>query len=222
VKELSDAISFQFADPALLETALTHRSAGRNNNERLEFLGDSLLGCYIGEALYRRFPDADEGQLTRIRASLVCRETLAEVAREIELGSLLRLGEGELKSQGWQRDSILANALEALIGAVYYDAGFEACKTVVLRMFDRLLDEVSLEQNIKDPKTRLQEYLQSRQLPLPKYETVEVSGAAHEQQFTVRCTVTGEDADSEVADGQTRRGAEQSAAEKILARIESD
>jgi len=221
VNDLCEAIGYRFANPDLLDTALTHRSVSRNNNERLEFLGDSLLGFYIGEALYRRFPEADEGQLTRVRASLVRRETLAQRARKLNLGPVLRLGEGERKSGGWRRDSILSNAVEALIGAVYCDGGFEACKGAVDRIFNDLLQDVTLEQDIKDPKTRLQEYLQSRQLPLPEYQTIEVSGAPHQQQFTVRCSIHDEGVEPVTAEGQSRRGAEQAAAELMLIRIET-
>lgn len=219
---LEDALGHRFADRRLLATALTHRSAGRPHNERLEFLGDSLLGLIVAEALFERFAEADEGELTRLRASLVKRETLAAVAREIGLGEHIRLGEGELKSGGWRRESILANVLEALIGAAYLDAGLEAARPLVLRLFGERLRAGPRAGAAKDPKTRLQEYLQARRLPLPSYETVGVEGEAHRQRFIVRCAATGLGVAPVTACGSSRRRAEQAAAERLLAVIEAD
>jgi ribonuclease-3 len=209
----------RFCNPDLLRTALTHRSAGGRNNERLEFLGDSLLGFIIAEELFRRFPDADEGQLTRLRSSLVKRDTLARVARSIELGAALVLGEGELRSGGWRRESILANALEAVVGAVYMDAGLDACRVAVISLYGEELERASPDAVEKDAKTRLQEFLQERRLPLPSYELVRVEGEAHRQVFTVQCRVLLPEAASETACGTSRRRAEQAAAERLLDRL---
>lgn len=215
---LTRALDYQFKDPALLRQALTHRSARGLNNELLEFLGDAILGFVIAEELYRRFPAADEGQLTRLRASLVNKRTLAEVGRGLRLGDELKLGEGELKSGGWRRDSILANAVEAVLGAVYLDSGMDDCKRVILATFSDHLDRATPEANLKDAKTRLQEYLQGRGEPLPEYSTVDVSGAAHEQTFTVKCSVRSI-SDSVIAQGKSRRIAEQAAAQLMLERL---
>jgi len=216
---LQDALGHRFADPQLLATALTHRSAGRPNNERLEFLGDSLLGLFVAEALFHRFPEADEGRLTRLRSLLVKRETLAAVAREIALGEHLRLGEGELKSGGWRRDSILANALEALIGAVYLDGGVQAARALVQHLLGPRLEATGAGVAAKDAKTRLQEYLQGRRLPLPEYVLMQIEGEPHAQRFTVRCSVAGP-ADAEAsASGSSRRRAEQSAARLMLEKL---
>lgn len=219
---LEDELGHRFADRRLLVTALTHRSAGRPHNERLEFLGDSLLGLIVAEALYHRFADADEGELTRLRASLVNRQALAAVAREHGLGEHIRLGEGELKSGGWRLESILANVLEAVIGAAYLDAGLEAVRALVLRMFDERLRAGLQAGGAKDPKTRLQEYLQARRLPLPSYETVGVEGEAHRQRFIVRCAASGLGVAPVTASGSSRRRAEQAAAERLLAVLEAD
>ena len=212
---LTDSGEYEFEDPALLGQALTHRSSSGAHNERLEFLGDAVLGFIIGDILYRRFPDADEGQLTRSRASLVNKESLAAVARAIALGPRLELGEGEMKSGGWRRDSILANALEALVGAVYIDGGIEACRKQISAWFEPMLANIDPETASKDPKTRLQEYLQAQRLPLPDYRNIEVSGPPHKQVFVIECWVDllPEPA---VARGRSRRGAEQEAAQKAL------
>jgi len=212
-----------FRDPTLLAAALTHRSARNQNrghhNERLEFLGDGVLDLVIAEALYQRLPQADEGQLSRLRANLVNRDALAELARGIGLGEHLRLGGGELKSGGRRRDSILADALEALFGAVYLDGGYSAARDVILRLYAPLLDGVDLKQAEKDPKTRLQEYLQGRGLSLPAYRILEISGQAHEQRFRVACRVDALDMD-EQGEGTSRRRAEQAAAAAVLQRLE--
>ena len=213
-------IGYQFADAGLLVEALTHRSASRINNERFEFLGDSLLGLIVGESLFRSYPAADEGQLTRERARLVKRETLAALARELDLGSLLRLGEGELKSGGWRRESILANALEALVAAVYLDGGMAACESSVAAIYNDWLTAASPHDNVKDAKTRLQEYMQAKKLDVPEYTIVEVTGAPHEQEFTVRCSVAHLEAI--VGTGSSRRRAEQAAATLALEKLGVD
>lgn len=212
-------LGYRFRDRALLIEALTHRSAGSRNNERLEFLGDALLGFVIAEALYGRFPQADEGQLTRLRAGLVNKETLARIARELSLGEWLRLGEGELKSGGFRRDSILANALEALIGAIFLDGGMEACRDRVQAIFSTALAAVSPDAAEKDPKTRLQEFLQARHLPLPVYRTVSMEGEPHECTFTVECNSPGL-ASPALGSGHSRRRAEQEAAARALTALQ--
>ena len=219
VHKLTDRLGYTFCDGSLLEQALTHRSARPVNNERLEFLGDALLGCFIAESLFNRHPDADEGLLTRARASLVNRESLAGIARVIDLGAYLILGEGELKSGGWRRTSILANALEAIIGACYLDGGVDACRLVVESLFkDAMNAQASLEAQ-KDAKTRLQEYLQSRRRELPRYETIAVEGAPHQRTFYVSCSVPGWQ-EPVKASGNSRRRAEQAAAAAALEVIE--
>ncbi len=218
---LEGVLDHRFGEPALLETALTHRSvAGRRNNERLEFLGDALLGSVVAELLFRRFPGADEGQLTRMRAALVRRETLAELARQLGLGEHIRLGEGEMKSGGWRRDSILADTLEALIGALYLDAGRDALYRWLERLYRSRLESISPEAMGKDAKTELQEYLQARHLPLPEYETIATGGPPHARSFTVSCRVTGQEPVQ--ASGSSRRRAEQAAAAALLERLRSE
>ena len=179
-----------YADPALLDQALTHRSAGSPHNERLEFLGDALVNQFIAEALYRHWPRADEGAMTRGRAELVRESTLARIARELEVGERLTLGPGEMKSGGHRRDSILADAVEAVIAACYLDAGFDACRNMLLPWFEPLLEALPpLHQVGKDAKTRLQEWLQARQLPRPVYELLGESGDEHDKTFRVGCTL---------------------------------
>jgi ribonuclease-3 len=212
---------YAFADPALLGQALCHRSAGSPHNERLEFLGDALLNLIIAEQLYARWPKADEGAMTRARAERVRESTLAALARRLELGSRLTLGPGEMKTGGHRRDSILADALEAVIAAFYLDGGFDACRQQVLRWFEPLLAALPpLHQVGKDAKTRLQEWLQARQRPLPIYTLLEESGDDHDKRFRVGCTL----ADPMIAtegSGTSRRAAEQAAAEAALQDIES-
>ncbi len=220
-KILGERLRYRFSDEALLGRALTHRSASNQHNARLEFLGDAVLGFVIGEELYHRFPGAGEGELTRLRASLVRKEALAALAREIELSEFIILGEGELKSGGWRRGSILANALEAIIGAVYIDGGFASGRECILALFGPLLQQISPDNVSKDPKTELQEYLQARRLPLPAYEVVSTEGDPHQQMFTVRCSVPLVSGPVE-ATGSSRRKAEQAAAEKALAQIKAD
>jgi len=217
--DLSRRIGYEFKDPALLELALTHRSCGKRNNERLEFLGDSIVNFVVADALYARFPQAREGQLSRLRARLVKGETLAEIARELKLGDYLRLGSGELKSGGFRRDSILADATEAVMGAIYLDSDLECCRGFILRWFHDRLDELDLNESLKDAKTRLQEHLQSRRLALPEYELVGVEGEAHSQTFHIRCHVTGLENATEGI-GSSRRQAEQEAARSALVELQ--
>jgi ribonuclease-3 len=219
LQALSRRIGYQFRDTSRLELALTHRSYGGKNNERLEFLGDSIVNFVIGEALFQRFPQAREGQLSRLRARLVKGQTLAELAREFELGECLRLGSGEMKSGGYRRDSILADGVEALIGAIYLDAGMDVAKARVLSWYATRLEAIDLQDNQKDPKTRLQEFLQSRQAALPRYEVVSVEGEAHAQVFTIECHVEMLE-DHTLGVGSSRRHAEQQAAEKALETLE--
>jgi ribonuclease-3 len=210
-----------FADPGLLVQALSHRSAGAPHNERLEFLGDALLNLIIAEQLYLRWPKADEGAMTRARAELVRESTLAGVARALDIGAKLTLGPGEMKSGGHRRDSILADAVEAVIAAFYLDAGFDACRQAVLPWFEPLLAALPpLHQVGKDPKTRLQEWLQARQRPLPVYSLIEESGDDHDKTFRVGCTL-GDQAITTEGRGSSRRAAEQAAAEAALQRIET-
>lgn len=215
---LEKALAFEFIDHALLVQALTHRSAGGRNNERLEFLGDAVLGSVIAIELFQRFPKAREGELSRYRAILVRRESLAELARSLDIGNYLHLGSGERKSGGFRRDSILADALEAVLGAIYLDQGFEACQRCILTLFSGKLAGLLDISELKDAKSRLQEYLQSRQRPLPEYSVVETTGEAHDQHFMVQCRVDHE-ADPADGSGKTRRQAEQGAAAKMLERI---
>ncbi len=212
---LERRIGYSFNDGSLLTLALTHRSVGANNNERLEFLGDSILNFVIAEALYRQFPKAREGQLSRLRAQLVKGVTLAEIAKEFGLGDYLLLGSGELKSGGFRRESILADAVESIIGAIFNDTGFEASKERILHWYNSRLESLSLQDNQKDPKTRLQEFLQSRQKELPKYEVVSVQGDAHDQTFFVECVVDMLKQKSE-GQGSSRRIAEQQSARRAL------
>jgi ribonuclease-3 len=212
---LRDQLGYECRDPALLESALTHRSAGGAHNERLEFLGDAVLNCVVARLVFHAFPEATEGDLSRFRASLVSGEALAVIAAEIGLGSQLRLGSGELKSGGFRRKSILADALEALFGAVYLDGGFEAAEAVIERLVAPRLDKLPSADELKDPKTRLQETLQARGLPLPTYVVESVSGEAHNQLFEVRCSVSALGLNVS-ASGPSRRRAEQAAAQRVL------
>ncbi len=212
---IARTLRYRFNDSQLLQAALTHRSAGSNNNERLEFLGDAILNFVISAELFGRFPYADEGSLSRLRATLVRGDTLAELARQIGLGDLLHLGSGELKSGGYRRDSILADAMEAVIGAVYLDAGIEAVRELILHMMGQRLVDASPGKAVKDPKTRLQEYLQSRRLPLPLYSVLAVQGEAHAQLFEVECRIE-QLAEPIRGVGSSRRRAEQEAAAKAL------
>ncbi|MDR1853655.1 MAG: ribonuclease III [Azoarcus sp.] len=218
IDRLQRRLGHAFADSRLLAEALTHRSFGQPNNERLEFLGDSVLNCAMSLALYARFSDLREGDLSRLRASLVCQEALARVAATLELGDCLRLGEGELRSGGARRPSILADAVEAVIAAVTLDAGFEAARALVERLFAPLLAEVDPAAPGKDPKTALQEWLQARKLALPVYTMLRVLGEAHAQEFEVSCEVA-KFALRTVGRGGSRRAAEQQSAELALAQL---
>ncbi len=217
---LSKTLGYAFADDQLLEAALTHRSAAASNNERLEYLGDAVLGLVIAEAVFQRRAEASEGELSRLRASLVRGRTLAQIGADLVLGDYLHLGPGELKSGGYRRGSILADALEAVIGAIYLDGGFDPARRCILRLYEDRLANLPQVADLKDAKTRLQELLQGRGVGLPVYSVSEVTGEAHAQRFTVLCDVaqlqvrvTGE--------GSSRRRAEQDAAERALARISS-
>ena len=211
-----DRIGHRFASAPLLAQALTHRSAGTPHNERLEFLGDALVNLVVAEALYLRWPRADEGALTRARAELVRESALAAIARTLELGARLTLGPGELKSGGHRRDSILADALEALVAAIYLDSDFGHCREVVLPWFEPALAALPPPNKVgKDAKTRLQEWLQARQRALPVYELVSESGDDHAKVFRVACTLA-EPAVRAEGEGGSRRAAEQGAAEKVL------
>ena len=213
--KLCRKLGYSFKRPELLEQALTHRSFGSRNNERIEFLGDAILGYLISIELYRRFPQASEGELSRLRASLVKGETLASIATELDLGDYLNLGSGELKSGGHRRRSILADAFEAIIGAVYLDSGIDNASALVEAFFKERIAELDPRTLKKDPKTRLQEYLQARGNELPEYQVVATEGKAHEQRFKVECTI-GSLADKVTGEGTSRRKAEQAAAEKML------
>jgi ribonuclease-3 len=208
---LQEQLGHRFRDPRLLLQALTHRSHSTPHNERLEFLGDGVLNCIVAAELYTRFPGLKEGELSRLRASLVREERLHEIAAGLALGDDLRLGEGELKSGGFRRPSILADGLEALIGAVFLDGGFESARDVVLRLYRPLIESVGPDAVEKDPKTQLQEWLQSRRYALPQYSVVATRGAAHEQRFEVECLVRELDLRT-VGTGTSRRLAEQEAA----------
>ncbi len=219
LKRLSSRIGHDFRDPALLELALRHRSAGGRHNERLEFLGDSLLNFVIAHELYARRPKASEGELSRYRASLVREDSLAEIAAELDLGSYLTLGSGELKSGGFRRGSTLADALEAMIGAVYLDSGFDAARALIQNLYRARLDHLPVHAGQKDPKTRLQEWLQGHQRKLPEYHVVDTLGQAHAQTFVVECRVEGLETPG-VGRGSSRRRAEQAAAEAALERLQ--
>lgn len=220
-QELGKRLQYVFRDAQLLARALTHRSSGAQNYERLEFLGDSILNFLVADVLYDRFPGLSEGELTRLRATLVRRETLATLARGLGLGDLLELGGGELKSGGFDRDSILADALEAVFGAVYKDGGMDAIRQVALHLYAPVLRDIDPRSIIKDPKTRLQEFLQGRSLPTPNYEVVAVSGEAHQQHFVVLCRVTALDQPVR-GEGSSRRNAEQAAAALACKRLGCD
>ncbi|MHA7817117.1 MAG: ribonuclease III [Pseudohaliea sp.] len=216
---LEGAIDYRFEDRELLERALSHRSVGRRNNERLEFLGDSALNHRVAERLFHRFPDADEGELSRMRAALVRGDTLAAVARRLGIGDHLRLGPGERKSGGRRRGSILADALEALVGAVLIDGGPGACAALVDRILEGELAALAGGGAGKDPKTRLQEYLQGRGLALPSYELVSVEGSEHAREFEVACRLEAPACEAR-GSGSSRRRAEQAAARAVLEALE--
>ncbi len=218
---LAERLAYRFNDRALLDEAVTHRSVSERNNERLEFLGDSILNFVIADELFHRQPRESEGALSRLRASLVNRETLAAIARQLDLGGHLRLGSGERKSGGRRRDSILSDALEGVLGAVYLDGGFEACRTLIVGLFAERLEHLPDAADLKDPKTRLQEYLQSARLELPSYHVLEVAGKAHDQLFRVECRISGIDHVT-VGEAGSRRRAEQRGAEAMLDLLRPD
>lgn len=213
--DLLEKLNYQFQEPKLLKIALTHRSKGGDHNERLEFLGDAVVNFVIAEILYHQFPKATEGELSRWRASLVNRDTLAELAKEFELGQHLFLGPGELRSGGNERQSILSCAMEAIIGAVYLDGGFDAAREKITAWYEPLLQSLSSAASHKDPKTLLQEYLQSRRMSLPIYTVEAIEGEAHQQIFTVSCRVEGLERKT-FGKGTSRRRAEQDAAQSML------
>lgn len=215
---LTATLDYEFNDPALFTHALTHRSAPGASNERLEFLGDAVLDFIVSEIVYDAVPDADEGDLSRLRASLVKDSSLAELAATLGLGEHIILGGGERKSGGHRRESILADALEALFGAVFLDAGYAACKAVIETAYGERLLHLPDPRELRDPKTRLQEWLQARQFGLPDYALVKVSGEAHRQQFEVSCTIAAAGSPT-TGQGSSRRNAEQQAAENMLAAV---
>ncbi len=217
---LLEALGYSPVDLRLFETALTHRSAGGSNNERLEFLGDAVLSLLVAEHLFEHFADADEGALSRMRARLVSGESLGQRAAELGLGELLHLGPGELKSGGFRRESILADALEGLIGALYLDGGLDAARSGVLHLLAAQLAGAGALEELKDPKTRLQELLQAQGLPLPRYSVESIEGELHAQVFRVNCEVEPMAVRAEGA-GSSRRRAEQAAAAGVLAQIQA-
>jgi ribonuclease-3 len=208
-------LNYQFSNPSLLTLALTHRSSIGENNERLEFLGDSIVNFVVAEALYHQFPGSQEGELSRWRATLINRETLADLARKFDLGNYLYLGPGELKTGGNQRQSILSCTMEAVIGAIYFDGGFEATKVCIMEWYKPLLESLSNAASHKDPKTVLQELLQALRKPLPTYQVDSIEGEAHQQCFIVSCQIDDGSVKA-VGKGTSRRRAEQDAAEAML------
>lgn len=218
---LSKKLGISFNNPQIFTMALTHRSANSKNNERLEFLGDSILGFVVAQKLYDLFPSASEGVLSRLRASLVNQSSLAELARQHQLGDYLLLGSGELKSGGFRRDSILSDALEAIMGALFKDQGINACQTWIELLFAEKLNDLSLDNWQKDPKTQLQELMQSKKQILPEYTLITMSGLAHEQMFQVKCSIPLI-TDTCVGTGISRKKAEQSAAELMLELLNKD
>jgi ribonuclease III len=215
----ADRIGYVFVNQGLLAQALTHRSAGAPHNERLEFLGDSIVNLLVAEVLFERWPKADEGALTRARAELVREASLASIARQLELGARLTMGPGEMKSGGHRRDSILADALEAVVAAIYLDAGFETCRSIVLPWFEAPLAALPVGRPEKDAKTRLQEWLQARQRPLPAYELICESGDDHAKSFLVRCLTLDPPLMAE-GEGTSRRNAEQLAAAAVMEQLD--
>jgi len=218
--KLQKNISYQFKNIGLLKQALTHRSVGKNNNERLEFLGDSILGCIISGELYQRFPSINEGQLSRLRSHLVKRQTLAKIAKIINLSETLVLGQGELKSGGFRRESIQADAFEAVLGAIFLDSDYLTVKRVVLKLYKDLLNDTSPEESLKDFKTKLQELLQKKGLSLPQYELIKTKGQDHDAIFYVRCIISEYDLEVE-REAKSIKSAEQACAESLLERFTS-
>ena len=219
IGQLQQRLGYQFIDPDLLTLALSHRSVAAENNERLEFLGDSILGLVVTDFLYREFPQAREGDLSRMRSHIVRGESLAEVAKQLALGPDLLLGSGEMKSGGHRRDSILGDTVEALIGAVYLDRGIEAAREIVTAWFKSFFDSALQAQPVKDAKTALQEWLQHRNKPLPDYQLVSTGGEAHSRLFTVSCKIAAVEV-AMTATASSRRRAEQMVAEQLLEEVE--
>jgi ribonuclease-3 len=221
IDRLCRSIGYKFSDLKLIEQALTHRSAGGTNNERFEFLGDAILGFLIADVLFHRFPEASEGELSRLRASLVKRDTLAAISRSYSLGDYLILGSGELRSGGHARSSILADGLEAVLGAIYLDSDYKTAREAILRLFSSRLEKITLNDQKKDPKTRLQELMQARKLSLPVYEVTEIRGEPHNQVFQVICMV--DELNQKIkGSGSSRRKAEQDAASQLLSLLEHE
>jgi len=221
VKNSVTGIDYRFTDPQLLMDALTHRSKGARNNERLEFLGDSVLGLIVSSRLYELYPDAQEGDLSRMRSRLVRGVSLSDIAAGIGLGKQLRLGEGELKSGGFRRASILSDAFEALLGAIFLDGGYKACRRIIIELFDPLIKDLPDADELKDSKTRLQEWLQARARPLPEYELLREEGADHAKKFHVICRIPDDRTHAE-SSGSSRRNAEQTAAMKVLGLLQEN
>jgi len=214
-------LDYQFKNVALLDEALTHRSVSARNNERLEFLGDGILNFVIAAELFTRYPDVQEGDLSRLRASLVNKDSLVEIAQTLNLGEVIKLGSGELKSGGFRRPSILADTVESIFGAVYSDSGFDVCRQLILRLYQQKLAEHKDLKSLKDPKTRLQELLQSRHFDLPIYHVQQISGKSHSQIFHLECLIPQLSL-SINGEGKSRRKAEQHAAEKALIKVEEE
>lgn len=213
IAALEKQLGYAFNDPSRLAQALTHRSKSANNNERLEFLGDALLETIISSALFHAKPNESEGDLTRLRATMVRTQTLADIASDLKLSDYLIMGTGELRTGGFQRESIIADAFEAIIAAVYLDSDFETCRDVVMRIYAPKIAVLPSAEALKDPKTRLQEHLQSKNLTPPEYRLIEETGPDHDKQFTVECHIGEKIA---VAEGQSKKKAEQAAAEKLI------
>ncbi|RRN01051.1 ribonuclease III [Bibersteinia trehalosi] len=218
LERLQKKIGYQFANVDYLKQALTHRSAAAKNNERLEFLGDSILNFTIGKALFEKFPKSNEGELSRMRAALVKEQTLAIIARQFDLGEYLKLGAGEMKSGGHRRESILSDCVEAIIAAIFLDSGMDKAMERTIEWYKALLGQMQPGEAQKDPKTRLQEFLQSRKMPLPEYEVIDIKGEAHNQTFKVSCKVQNLD-EIFVGVGTSRRKAEQNAAEQVIGKL---
>ncbi|VFP79178.1 ribonuclease III [Buchnera aphidicola] len=221
IKKIQKFLGYKFTNISLLKHALTHRSASKKHNERLEFLGDSILSFIIAKALYHHFPKVNEGGMSRMRATLVRGNTLAEIASEFSLGSYLKLGQGEKKSGGFKRESILANAIEAIIASIFLDSNIYTVERIILKWYKKRFKEMSPIGTKKDPKTRLQEFLQSKHFPLPIYHVGQIYGAAHNQIFTIYCKINGL-SEILIGIGASRRKAEQDAAQNALIRLEAE
>lgn len=218
ISSLLAKLAYEFNDIDLLDEALTHRSFSAKNNERLEFLGDGILNFVIAHEIFKQYPDVQEGDLSRLRATLVNKDSLADIANQLELGEVIKLGSGELKSGGFRRPSILADAVESILGAVYSDGGFDPCRDLIVRLYEKRLASPADLQGLKDPKTQLQELLQSRRFDLPDYQVTNVAGQAHAQIFTVKCSINKMNINA-CGEGKSRRKAEQVAAKKAIAEV---